>query len=205
LSSTPNTGLRHAGQPDYHLGGAQLGEAFTARSGADRRDHVRSGPGRQLHPKPSNPAGGTGDHHPTADDRTERAQGLQGGDPRHWQRRRLPEVDRIRKYCKVFRGYGAPLRPPACSVESDDPAAHRWAGAVGRGLHDHARGIPTRNLPGLTHPIYPVHLAEVQRRRVHFDQRLGFGGHRLVDVGNSQIRACLWIIDDCSHATSQPE
>jgi hypothetical protein len=168
-----------------------LGEAFTGRGGADRGDHMRSGPGRQLHREATNPAGRTGDQHPTADHRTERTRRLQCGDPGHRQRSRLPEVDRIRKYCKVFRRHSALLCPAAGSVEPDDPATHRGAGAVGRTLDDHAGGIPTRNLAGLTHPIDPVHLAEVQRRRAHFNQRLGFGGHSLVDVGHSQIRACF--------------
>jgi hypothetical protein len=52
-------------------------------------------------------------------------------------------------------------------------------------LDDHTRGIPTRNLTGLTHPTDPVHLAEIQRRGAHFDQRLGFGGDGLIDVGDS--------------------
>jgi hypothetical protein len=49
-----------------------------------------------------------------------------------------------------------------------------------------------------------MHLTEVQRRRPHLDERFEVRDDWLVDIGHSQIGACLRVVDDCSHARLNP-
>ena len=122
-----------------------------ALGAADDRGDPRARARRELHREIADPAGGTGNQHPLAEQRRAVAQAAQRGQPGYRQRRRGAERDLVGNRRHAMRRHRRALGPALPVAQRDDPRAGGGAAAVGRRAHHHpAMSWPGRQPSGRT-------------------------------------------------------
>ena len=166
----------------------------------DDADDPGPGGAGELNGEVARAARGPGDQHGAPQEQAALFEGVEGGQPRDRQRRRLGEGDAVGQRRHRVGRHGDQFGPRAGWQEPDHSRALLRAGAIRCGLFDRPGDIPA-GACARRRVHRAVDLSPVEGDRRHANQGFILGRDRRVDRADYQATRCLRIDEHCFDLT----